>query len=321
MLEKKRFFLPILLVTAFIATISLCGYFLVQSLRASHHEDVVLQTTKQFSFNASPFIPQQVLFADEKVPIDIYWVRENLDKELVIISYQHSLTMLSLKRSKRFFPVIEPILKKEGVPDDFKYLCVAESGLQNVISPAKATGFWQFIESTGKQYGLEINSEVDERYHLEKSTRAACQYLKDLKSRLGSWTLAAAAYNMGEAGLKKNMNLQQRNVYYELLLNQETARYIYRIVAYKLVFEQPSKYNFWLEPAEFYYPIPYNTIHIDSSIADFYLFAQQNNITYREFKELNPWLRNSSLTVKHKQYEFKIPSKSPFYYQDLLPKE
>lgn len=318
---KKDFKIANICSMGLIVLALLVGYFFLKPTNASKNEDVASQISYQSTLNASPYIPDNLQFADENIPIATYWVRENLDKELIIASYQHSTTMLSLKRSKRFFPMIEKILAEESVPLDFKYLCVAESNLQNVISPAKATGYWQFLESTGKHYGLEINNEVDERYHLEKSTRAACQYLKESKQRLGSWTLAAAAYNMGETNLKKNIELQQTNQYWELLLNQETARYLYRIIAYKLIFENPTRYYFSLEANDYYYPIPCDEVNVDTTIADLYLFANKQNITYRELKEHNPWLRNSSLTVKHKKYLLKIPQKSSFNYKDLLPKE
>lgn len=266
----------------------------------------------------APFIPTELEFAGESVPVDIYWVYEGLDKELIISTYQHSLTLLSLKRSARFFPIIEKILAEEAIPEDFKYLCVAESNLQNVISPAKATGYWQFMETTGRRYGLEINDEIDERYDLEKSTRAACQFLKDLKKKFGSWSLCAAAYNMGETGLQKNLDRQRCNNYWDLLLNAETARYVYRILSYKLIFERPYQYNFSLKNDDIYYPIPYKEITITEPIPDLYQFAAEQNITYRELKELNPWLRSSTLLkVKTKSYQIKVPQKSKNKRTDL----
>jgi len=272
------------------------------------------------ALNVSPYLPESVAFAGEKIPLEVYWVRENLDRELTIASYHHSTTILSIKRAARFFPTIEKILAEEGLPDDFKYLCVAESNLQNIVSPAKASGFWQFLESTAKIYGLEVNSEVDERYHLEKATRAACRYLKDSKNRLGSWALAAAAYNMGEVGLKRNMETQQCSNYWDLLLNQETARYMYRIIAYKLIFEHPERYNFSLATTDLYYPIPATEMAIDTTIPDLYQFAVDQQITYRELKELNPWLRKTSLTVKNNKYTISLPVQSKMSSEELLPK-
>ncbi len=264
--------------------------------------------TAEFVFTA-PYIPNEIDFAGEKVPLNIYWVREGVDRELITASNQHTLTILSMKRAGRWFPIIEPILKEEGLPDDFKYLCIAESNLQNVISPAKATGFWQFMEKTARLYDLEVREEVDERYDVEKSTHAACKYLIGSKKRLGTWSLAAAAYNMGEAGVKKQMTEQNCNSYWNLYLNQETARYMYRIIAYKLIFENPERYHYKLLPEDLYAPIACDTLHIDTTITSLSDFAQLQKITYRELKELNPWLRGKKLTVSTKSYTIKVPKK------------
>lgn len=267
---------------------------------------------------ATPYIPSLLKFAGEQVPLDIHWVQENLEKEIIVIAYQHSKTLHTLKRIPRFFPVIEKILKEEGVPEDFKYLCVAESNLENLVSPAKAAGYWQFLESTAKSYGLTVNEEVDERYDLEKSTRAACKYLKGCKERLGSWTLAAAAYNMGENGLYRNIEKQQNSQYWELYLNRETSRYVYRIIAYKLIFEQPLKYGVKMTRGELYYPVPYREYKVTESIPDLYEFARSQNATYLELKQMNPWLRNSKLTLRPERYTIRIPKKSKTTYHDLL---
>ena len=266
---------------------------------------------------AAPYIPKNIFFAGEKVPTEIYWVREALDKELTINCYQHSRTLQIFKKSGRYFPIIEKILEEEGVPKDFKYLCVAESGLDNVVSPVAASGFWQFMETTGKSFGLEINSEVDERYDVEKSTRAACRYIKGCKERLGSWSLAAAAYNMGETGISNAISNQKTNDYWNLYLNSETARYLYRIVSYKLLFEKPRQYGIILKNADLYYPIPCEEVVVKSTISDLYEFAGEYNILYRELKTLNPWLKNSKLTVRNKNYIIKIPQKSKLNYQYL----
>ncbi|MCL2168325.1 MAG: lytic transglycosylase domain-containing protein [Lentimicrobiaceae bacterium] len=258
---------------------------------------------------APPPLPDRIDFCGEKTPMNLYWVKENLDKELIINCYNHSRTLLTLKRSTRFFPVIEKILKEENLPEDLKYLCVAESNLENVVSPAKAAGFWQFMETTGKNYGLEITDQVDERYHLEKATRAACKHLQKLKDLFGSWTLAAAAYNMGENGLEKRMNEQQVDNYWNLYLNEETARYLYRCIAYKLIFENQELYNIRIPASEFYKPIEYKEVVIEKSIEDLRTYCTENNILYRQFKELNPWTRSTKLTVAvNKSYTIKIPS-------------
>jgi hypothetical protein len=247
---------------------------------------------------APPPLPDAIDFCGEKMPLHLYWVKEGLDRELINQCYQHSRTLLTFKRSTRFFPVIEKILKEENVPEDLKYLCIAESNLENVVSPAKASGFWQFMEATGKAYGLEINENVDERYHLEKATYAACKYLKKLKKQFGNWALAAAAYNMGESGLLKEMKEQQVDNYWELFLNQETSRYLNRCVAYKLIFENQDLYNIRIPATEFYKPIDYKEIVITETIDDLRVYCTENKILYRQLKELNPWLRSTKLPIK-----------------------
>jgi len=257
---------------------------------------------------AAPPLPDRIDFCGEPTPLNLYWVKENLDRELINHCYNHSRTLLTLKRSTRFFPVIEKILKEENVPEDLKYLCVTESNLENVVSPAKAAGFWQFMESTAKNYGLEVNEIVDERYHLEKATHAACLHLKKLKSQFGSWALAAAAYNMGENGLEKRMKEQQLDNYWDLYLNEETARYLYRSIAYKIIFENFELYNIRLASADFYKPIEYKEIVIDKTIEELRKYCTDNKILYRQLKELNPWLRSTKLTVvSNKKYSLKIP--------------
>ncbi len=256
-----------------------------------------------------PPLPDSLTFAGELVPLDNYWVREALDRELTIVCYQHSATLLALNRSARYFPTFDKIFQEEGLPQDFKYLCIAESNLSNAISPAKAVGFWQFIPETAKIYGLEIRDEIDERYHLEKSTRAACCYLKASKGRMGSWALAAAAYNMGEAGVKKSLDNQSVSNYWDLYLNPETARYVYRILAYKLLFENQQLYGVRVSPKSQYQPLAYEEIEVKTSIPDLYQFCRYNDMTYRELKELNPWLRATKLTVYNKSYFIKIPVK------------
>lgn len=266
---------------------------------------------------ATPPLPNTLDFAGESVPLDVYYVHEALDKEMIVNCYQHSKTIQIIKRAARYFPVIEPILKEEGLPDDFKYLCVAESGLENVVSPAKAAGFWQFIPSTGKLFGMEISDDVDERYHLEKSTRAACKYLKNAKKNFGSWSLAAAAYNMGEANLKKNIDNQNIDNYWDLYLNQETARYVYRILSYKLIMNNPRLYGYDFCPAQLYHPVPYQEITVTSPIPSLYDFAAEHHVSYKELKFLNPWLRSSKISAAGKIYTVKIPKKNKNNYFDL----
>lgn len=253
-------------------------------------------------------VPKELDFAGEKVPLYDFTVVESMERELLVNTYFHSQTILLHKRARRWFPVISQILKKNNIPDDFKYLAVVESNLANGISPKGATGFWQFIESAGGQYGLEINDEVDERYHVEKSTEAACRYFREAYGIFGSWTLAAASYNIGIEGLKRQIEKQKTTSYYELSLNEETARYVFRILAVKEIISNPQNYGYQLREKDFYYPIVTQKVKIDSSIADFSEFAAKQNVSYKIFKYFNPWLRKNSLTNKDKKtYYIEIP--------------
>ncbi|MCL6494632.1 MAG: lytic transglycosylase domain-containing protein [Ignavibacterium sp.] len=255
-----------------------------------------------------PEIPNEVYLFGEKVPLENFEVYERLDRELVVNTYLHSSTILALKRAARWFPVIEPILKKNDIPIDFKYLAVAESNLENVVSPAGATGFWQFIKSAATEYGLEVNDEVDERYHVEKSTEAACKFLKDAYSRFGSWTMAAAAYNAGMNGISKWSSIQKTNNYYNLTLGIETSRYIARVAAIKIIMENPQKYGYYLNDKDFYKPLKFTEVTLDSSVTDFADYAASLGINYKTLKLFNPWLRDSSLKNKNrKEYTIKIP--------------
>lgn len=253
-------------------------------------------------------MPDSINFAGEAVPIDNLDIKERLDREFHVNTYWHSQTFLFHKRAGRWFPVIEPILREQGVPDDFKYLCVIESGLDNVVSPAGASGFWQFMKKTGKGYHLEISDEVDERYHLEKATVAACQYLKEAKKKFGSWTLAAASYNMGKGGVQNNLNQQRVSSYYDLNLNSETSRYLMRIIAAKYILSESEYYGFRLREEDMYQPYKTKNITVDTTISDLIDFAIDQSISYRTLKVLNPWLRRKKLTVTEgKSYQIAIP--------------
>jgi len=267
----------------------------------------------------SPVIPEKMTFAGEEVPLDVYWVREALDRELIVNCYQHSKTLRIFKLSARLFPTIEKILKEEGVPDDFKYLAVAESGLENVTSPAAAGGYWQFIPATAKTYGLEITGDVDERCNIEKATRAACKYLKKCKNQFGSWTLAAAAYNRGEGGIAAALSDQKCDNYWDLWLNSETSRYVFRIMSFKLMFEHPQSYGVEICPAEMYQPVNCKQVEVNSFVYDWKDFAAQYGVTYRELRNLNPWIKNSKLTVTPgKTYMVSIPVKPKENYRNLF---
>lgn len=269
----------------------------------------------------SPPIPDSLNFAGEEVPLDVYYVREALDKELLINVYWQSNLLLLIKRAYRYFPIIEPILKANNLPDDFKYLAVIESGLSNVVSPANAAGIWQFIKTTGLNYQLEINDEVDERYHLEKATEAACRYLKKSYQLHGSWTAAAAAYNMGDGGYKKSTANQSTSVYWDLYLNAETARYVYRILAIKIIFENPQAYGIKLRLKDLYQPIPVHMIIVDTAISNLSNFALQQGINYKLLKEFNPWLKSTSLINKsRKTYKIAIPDKQYLSYRYAISK-
>ncbi|TNF25515.1 MAG: lytic transglycosylase domain-containing protein, partial [Bacteroidetes bacterium] len=243
-------------------------------------------------------IPEDLAFCGEAVPIFDQDVRERLDRELLVNTYWQSNSMLYHKRASKWFPVIEPILKANGVPDDFKYLAMVESGLTNVVSPAGAAGYWQLMKSTAQEFGLEVNEEVDERYDVRKSTVAACKYLRSAYEKYGSWTLAAASYNMGMNGVEKQLKRQDANNYYDLLLNDETSRYVFRVLAAKEIIEHPTKYGFHYRLKDLYMPHETYTVKLDTAVKDFTEFAQRHKVNYKILKIFNPWLRQSYLTNK-----------------------
>ena len=267
------------------------------------------QTSVQPQVVNSYGLPKAIDFAGESVPLTIADVSERLDREMIINTNLHSTTTLILKRANRVFPIIEPILKKNGIPDDFKYLAVIESGLVNVVSPAGARGVWQFMPQTAKEYGMEVNDIVDERYHLEKSTQAACDYLKSAKNKFGNWTLAAASYNGGVAGINKQIERQGVTDYYDLLFTEETSRYVFRIVALKEIMKNPEKYGFNLPKEQLYFPIETKKIMVDSTVSDLATFAKNQGINYKVLKIHNQWLRDTKLDNKTKKvYTFDIPT-------------
>jgi membrane-bound lytic murein transglycosylase D len=258
-------------------------------------------------------MPEDLDFAGERVPIEIPDIYERMDRELLVNTYWQSNTLLLLKRANKYFPIIEPILAEHGVPDDLKYVAVIESGLTNAVSPAGARGFWQFMESTGKEYGLEINDNVDERYHLEKSTHAAAEYFKKSKKRFGNWTLAAAAYNAGDYGVDKQRERQDVKDYYDLLLGEETGRYVFRILALKEIMQNPKKYGFNFRPKDLYQDVPSYKVQVDTPVADFARFAKKMDINYKILKIHNPWLREAHLNNKsRKEYQIELPEKGAY---------
>ncbi len=258
----------------------------------------------------SPYLPSTIDFAGEKIQISEQDIKERLDRELMATVFWQSNTMMLLKRSRKYFSIIEPILDKYGIPEDFKYLCVAESGLSNVSSPLGAKGFWQLMEETAKPYGLEINDFVDERYNIEKATITACLYFKESYSKFNNWTLVAASYNRGLAGTSRDLASQEVNSFYDLHMNDETSRYIFRILAYKLIFENPELYGFYLKPEDYYRIIPTTTDTIDSTINSLSILAKAKGTNYKMLKLLNPWLRDKTLPNKsRKKYEILLPLK------------
>ena len=253
-------------------------------------------------------VPADLNFAGELVPIEKNDIKERIDRELLVNTYWQSNGLLLFKRTHKYFSIIEPILEKNGIPNDFKYLAVIESGLQNVTSPAGAKGFWQIMKSTGKESGLEINGNVDERYHLEKSTQVACDYLNKAKERFGTWTLAAAAYNGGMNGISRKLKSQMVTNYYDLLLTEETKRYVPRMVAMKEILNNPTKYGFLFEKEDLYNLEATKVVKVDSVITDIARFSKDLGINYKTLKIHNPWLRENKLNNESKRlYEIKIP--------------
>jgi peptidoglycan lytic transglycosylase D len=269
------------------------------------HATSGLRTIKSHEFTK---VPLNIDFAGENAPLSVSDVHERFDRELTVNVNLHATTELVIKRANRVFPVIEPILKKNGVPDDFKYLAVIESGLVNVTSPSGAKGVWQFMPETAKQMGMEINEGVDERYHLEKSTQLACDYLLKAKAKFGNWTMAAASYNGGMNGMDRFMEAQKVSDYYDLLVNEETSRYVFRILALKEIMQNQQKYGYVVPAEVLYKQIPTKKIEVTANIDDLATFAIAQGINYKILKIHNPWLRDKNLMVKPgKVYTIEIP--------------
>jgi membrane-bound lytic murein transglycosylase D len=295
---------------AFIAGIStciiilfLCGF--------NEEEHKIKQAISYGSPNVLKFpsIPEHMSFAGEDVPLDRWEVRESFERELLFNYYMPANIFYMLKLSKRHFPQIEAQLKANGIPDDFKYLCVAESNLQNAISKVGATGFWQFMKGTAPAYDLEVSSTVDERYHVERSTKAACSYLKRAYERFGNWTAAAASYNCGIGGYGERSSFQGSDNYYDLALPEETQRYIFRILAFKQLLSNADSLGFVLPASASYSPLKTRTVIIDRNIPNLATFARENGTSYKILKMMNPWMRERSLNVKSgKNYAILLPA-------------
>ena len=231
-----------------------------------------------------------------------------MERELLIGTFRHSSTLLTLKRSGRWFPLIEPILVDSGIPTDFKYLAVIESALANAVSPSNARGFWQFMEPAAKEFGLRVDRDVDERYHVEKATRAACAYLNSAQGRYDDWLLSAASYNMGMHGVSRRLEKQRGEEYWDLMLNSETARYVYRLYATKQVMEAPERHGFHLEAHDWYGPLETRDTLLVDSVEDLARFADEAGVSYNALKSLNPWLRSDRLPIGEDQfYVLKLP--------------
>ena len=285
------------------------GYHLLES-SALPESDVKTEEPARMMFHAVD-IPEKLTFMEEEVPLSYNDVRESLDRELLVNSYFHSQTLRFLKLAPRFMSIIVPILEADTVPTDFAYLALAESGFdQRAVSPAGAVGFWQFMKGTATDYGLEVNNEIDERYHVEKATQAACKYLKESYERYGSWTLVAASYNAGRSFIDRQLERQKVSSYYDLLVGEETSRYVFRILALKLIMENPTEYGFVVKEDEKYPLWNVKTITVNGPVKDFADFATERGTNYKILKMLNPWLRETFLTnSKGKTYAIKIPAK------------
>ena len=268
-----------------------------------------LQTHKGYKIKALK-LPKGLNLAGERVPIEINDVKERMERELLVNTYWQSNGILLLKRANRYFPILEPLLAKYNLPDDFKFLALAESGFTDETSSVGAAGIWHFMRTTGKEYGLEINDNVDERYNIEKSTKVAAEYLIKAKEKLGSWTLAAAAYNVGNRGVSRRLEAQEVSSYYDVKLPDETERYIFRILALKEIITNPKKYGFVFDKEDLYTVKETRLVKVDTAISNLTLFAKEFGMNYKELKIYNPWLREHKLNNKsRKLYEIKIPLK------------
>lgn len=298
-----------------IGLLAICGLSIYAVQDPPTDENFEKKFVNDYNVYALP-LPEKMDFAGEPVPLHDPDIRERMDRELLVNTYWQSNGLLLFKRANRYFPEIEPLLKKYGLPDDFKYLAVAESGLEYTSSPVGASGIWHFMKATGLEYGLEINEYVDERYNLEKATMVAANYLKAAKSRFGSWTMAAAAYNAGMGGMNKQIGRQQQTDYYDLLLNSETSRYVFRILALKEIMENPKKYGFNFREKDLYTNIPTYKVKVTTPIADFAEWVKPYGINYKILKRHNPWLRETYLkNASGKEYFIEIPEKG--YYKEV----
>ena len=300
-----------------VTSVLLIGAFLIGAEKVSmvNSTDNSVADHKTFAV----VLPDSLSFGGEQVPLGDFEVRQRLDRELLVNTYWQSKTLLIIKEYNQVVPMLEPILKRNHVPLDFIYLAIAESGLQNVVSPSGAEGIWQFLPETAQSYGLEVSDQVDERYDIEKSTEAACKYILDAKNKFGSWTLAAASFNTGMGSLDAAIKNQNESNYYNLFLNDETSRYIFRILALKEIMQHPKKYGYYLNKGDLYDPLIFKTVSVDSSINNLAQFAKQQGTNYKLLKYFNPWLRSSSLNSEAgKIYSIKICTDSSSTFSSKL---
>ena len=301
---NKRSIIAISAMTAVTAMMLIIGF----GFSGSGKKTIISSSDTIYSIQSFK-LPDEVIFAGERMPLENFDTKESLEREILISAYRHSSTILIIKRANRYLPMIEKILKENNIPDDFKYLVAAESEYSNMVSPVGATGFWQIMPETGKEQGMEINTVVDERYHIEKSTEFACDFFRKSYEKYGNWTLAAASYNGGRRRMDEQIELQKQGNYYDLLLSEETARYIFRAVAYKLIISDPAAYGFDLDKEDLYPELEYSEVKVDTAVSDFSDFANQFGTNYKMLKFLNPWLRKPYLTPKaNKVYLIKIPA-------------
>jgi membrane-bound lytic murein transglycosylase D len=301
-MDTKKIVLVSVNAVAFTALVFTAAYFYVKSERNSRQVPIVITENERRIY--SPPIPDTMAFCSERVPLQDFDVHERIDREFLVNTYWHSAMLLYIKRANRWFSVIEPILKRNNIPDDFKYMAVAESGLSNTISTEGATGFWQLMEPAAKKYGLEINSEIDERYNVTKATQAACDYIKEAYSKFKSWTLAAASYNNGLNGIENQIERQHAKDYYNLFLNEETYRFIARIVTIKEIMKNPHRYGFYFSSNDLYPDFKTYDVKINYQVRDFAEFAREHGVNYKMLKIFNPWLRDNFLKNRLKKTYF-----------------
>lgn len=311
MMKTKYFLIP----TAFVAFAAGIGTMILTSSREFNPERDSVKSEVPYCVT-SPQVPQSIDFAGQKIDLLRYDHRERMDRELLSFTYMHSSTMQSIKRANRYFPVIEPILREEGVPDDFKYLAVIESSLNpRARSGAGAAGLWQFMPVTGREYNLEVNKAVDERYHIEKETRAACRYLKEAYARFGNWICVAASYNAGQGRISSQMSKQLESQAIDLWLNDETSRYMFRLLAAKAVIGEPQRYGFLLRKSQLYPPLQYRTVEVDTTITSLAEFAREQGVSYAQLKDANSWLRDTTLPNRsRRRYQLLIPTQESMHY-------